>query len=195
MDIILSKEPVDFLDSELLITGFFQDEKPLRGTAGWIDWRLNGRLSRFLIEKRLTGVWEERILIPSEGRISARLILLLGLGSFKDYTYLFVREIVSHLLVLIRPLKATSLTFSLPYGEEYGVDCDKLTAVVLESIADHLDQYPSDRPWIEPLTLLLGEGEERFSEILFGVQAALPVLKDRFPVRMLTPSEPKKSTR
>lgn len=193
MDIILSKEPVDFLDSELLITGFFQDEKPLRGTAGWIDWRLYGRLSRFLIEKRLTGGWEERILIPSEGRVGARLILLIGLGSLKDYSYLFVREIVSHLLDLIHPLKAHSLTFSLPYGEEYGVACDKLTAVVLESIADHLDQHPSYRPWIEPLTLLFGEGKERFSEILFGVQAALPVLKDRFPVRMLTPSEPKKS--
>jgi len=194
MDIILSKEPVDLIDSELLITGFFQDEKPLRGTAGWIDWRLNGRLSRFLIEERLTGAWQERILIPSERRLSARLILLIGLGSFRDYSYLFVREIVSYLMNLIRPLRATSLTFSLPYGEDYGVACDKLTAVLLESIADHLDQHPSDRSWIEPLNLLFGEGEERFSEILFGVQAALPVLKDRFPVRMLTPSEPKNLT-
>ena len=189
MDIIISKEFVDLQESDLLITALFQDEMPLRGSIGWVDWRLNGRLSRLLIENRLKGEWGERMLIPSEGRISARLILLFGLGEVKGYSYLSVREIVPFITETLKNLKASRLCFSLPFDEEYNVDCGKLTEVLLEEITDHLDRYPSDREWIENLTISLGEGEGRFSEILYGVKTAKSILKDRLQIRILTPSE------
>ena len=80
MDVILSKERVDVQECDVLVTGFFKDERPLKGSSGWIDWRLNGMLSRFLMEKKLTGDWKETTLIPSQGRVMPRMILLLGLG-------------------------------------------------------------------------------------------------------------------
>lgn len=189
MDIIISKDPVDLQESDLLVTGFFQDERPLRGTAGWIDWRLNGRVSFFLIENRLKGEWRERTLIPSEGRVSSRLILLLGLGSVREYSSLSVRDVVPFIVETLKNLKASHICFSLPYGEEYHVDCGKLIEVLLERIADYLDQHPQDREWMEHLTLSFGEGEERFSEILFGVQTAKSIVKEGLPIRILTPSE------
>jgi len=189
MDIIISKEPVDLQESDLLITTFFQDERPLRGSIGWVDWRLNGMVSRLLTENKLKGEWGERILIPSEGRISPRLILLFGLGEVREYSYLSVREIVPFITEILKNLKASRLCFSLPFGEEYNVDCGKLTEVLIEGITDRLDPYPSDREWIENLTLSFGEGEERFSEILYGVQTAKSILKDRLQIRILTPSE------
>jgi len=194
MDVILSQELVDLQESDLLVSGFFQDEKPFRGSTGWIDWRLNGRLSRFLIQNRFSGEWMERVLIPSEGRIASRLILLLGLGRIREYSYLVVRELVASILDVIKNLKASHLSFSLPYGEEYKVDCDKLTAVLIESLVDRLDRHPSDREWIENLTLSFGEGEERFSDILFGAQTARALLKDRLRIRLLTPSNPQDKT-
>jgi hypothetical protein len=62
MDVILSPERIDIQECDVLVTGFFSDERPLRGSTGWIDWRLNGILSRLLIEKRLTGGWKETTL-------------------------------------------------------------------------------------------------------------------------------------
>ena len=189
MDVIISKESIDLQETDLLITGLFQDERPLRGSIGWIDWRLNGMLSRFLIENRLTGEWRERTLIPSQDRVSPKVILLFGLGKVKEYSYLSVREVVPFVVETLKNLRAFNLCFSLPYGNEYNVDCGKLTEVLLEGLLDGLDQYPSDRKWIESLTLFFGEGEERFSEILLGVQTAKSILKDRLPIRILTPSE------
>lgn len=189
MDIIISKEAVDLQESNLLVAAFFKDERPLRGSIGWIDWRLNGILSRLLIENKLKGEWREKLLIPSEGRISPRLILLFGLGEVRGYSYLTVREIVPFIMGTLKNLKASHLCFSLPFGEEYNVDCGKLTAVLLEGMTDRLDQYPSDREWVENLTLSFGEGEERFSEILYGVQTAKSILKERLHIRILTPSE------
>ncbi len=191
MDVIISPEEVDFQECDVLVSGLFHDEKPLRGSCGWIDWRLNGRISHFLEEKRLTGDWGEITLIPSQGRLIPPFILLFGLGSVKEYSYLRVREIISHLLNPLKKLHTSQICFSLPHHEDYHVDCGKLAEVVLEGIADCLDlnQYASDQAWIGNLKLFFGEGEERFSEILLGVKTAKLILEDRLSIRIFTPSE------
>lgn len=193
MNVILSKEWVDTQECDILVTGFFQDERPLKGSSGWIDWRLNGMLSHFLIENKLTGDWKETTLIPSQGRVTPRLILLLGLGNVKEYSYLRLRELFSGLLETLKKLNASNICLSLPYEESYNVDCGKLAEVLIEGIADCLDlsQDPIDKKWIKGLRLFFAEGEERFTEILLGVQTAKSILGDRLHIRIFVPSEGK----
>ena len=191
MDIVISTERVDVQECDLLVTGFFQDERPLKGSSGWIDWRLNGTVSRFLIEKRLTGHWPETLLIPSQGRIRAPMILLFGLGKVREYSYLRLREIFPDLLGTIKKLKASTICFSFPCEERYGVDCGKLVEVLIEGIADCLDQdrYSFDPVWVKGLSLFFAEGAERFPEILWGVKTAQSILDERLKIRIFTPSE------
>lgn len=191
MDVILSTEKTDVQECDVLVTGFFQDERPLKGASGWMDWRLNGMLSRFLIEKRLTGDWQEKILIPSQGRVMPRMILLLGLGKVKEYSYLRLRELSPYLLEILKKLNTSSICLSLPYEEDYNVDCGKLIEVLIEGIGDCLDleQYSFDQEWIKGLRLFFAEGEERFPEILLGVQTAQSILENRLKIRIFTPSE------
>jgi len=190
MDIILSTEEIDVQECDVLVTGFFQDERPLKGSSGWMDWRLNGMLSRFLIEKRLTGDWQETTLIPSQGRVMPRMILLLGLGKVKEYSYLRLRELSPYLLETLKKLNTSNLCLSLPYEESYNVDCGKLVEVLMEGIADclDLDQYSFNQEWIRGLRLFFAEGEERFPEILLGVQTAQSILEDRLKIRIFAPS-------
>jgi hypothetical protein len=190
MDVILSTEEIDVQECDVLVTGFFQDERPLKGSSGWMDWRLNGMLSRFLIEKRLTGDWQETTLIPSQGRVMPRMILLLGLGKVKEYSYLRLRELSPYLLETLKKLNTSNLCLSLPYEESYNVDCGKLVEVLIEGIADclDLDQYSFNQEWIRGLRLFFAEGEERFPEILLGVQTAQSILEDRLKIRIFAPS-------
>jgi len=191
MDVILSTEAIDLQECDVLVTGFFQDERPLRGASGWMDWRLNGVLSRFLIEKRLTGDWQEATLIPSQGRVMSRMILLLGLGKIRKYSYLRLRELSPYLLETLKKLNTSNVCLSLPYEESYNVDCGKLAEVLIEGIADclDLDQYSFNQEWIKSLRLFFAEGEERFPEILLGVQTAQSILEDRLKIRIFAPSE------
>jgi len=191
MDVILSTEAIDLQECDVLVTGFFQDERPLRGSSGWMDWRLNGMLSRFLIEKRLTGDWQETTLIPSQRRVLPRMILLLGLGRVREYSYLRLRELSPFLLETLKKLNTSNVCLSLPYEESYNVDCGKLAEVLIEGIADclDLDQYSFNQEWIKGLRLFFAEGEERFSEILLGVQTAQSILEDRLKIRIFAPSE------
>ena len=191
MDVILSKERVDVQECDVLVTGFFKDEKPLKGSSGWIDWRLNGMLSRFLMEKKLTGDWEETTLIPSQGRIKPRMILFLGLGEVKEYSYPRLRELSPHLLETLKKLDASNVCLSLPYEESTHVDCGKLAEILIEGIADCLDLsgYPFNEGWIKNLRLYFAEGEENFFEILLGVQTAKSILEERIQIRIFSPSE------
>ena len=190
MDVILSTERIDVQECDVLVTGFFQDERPLKGSSGWIDWRLNGMLSRFLIRKRLTGEWQETTLIPSQGRVMPRMVLLLGLGKVKEYSYLRIRELSPYLLETLKKLNTSNVCLSLPYEESYNVDCGKLVEVLIEGIADclDLDQYSFNPVWIKGLRLFLAEGEEQFAEILLGVRTAQSILEERLKIRIFAPS-------
>jgi hypothetical protein len=191
MDVILAKDRVDSQECDVLVTGFFKDERPLKGSSGWIDWRFNGMLSQFLIEKKLTGDWKETTLIPSQGRIVPRMILLFGLGEVKEYSYLRLRELSPYLLETLKKLGALDVCVSFPYEESYNVHCGKLAEVVIEGIADCLDLigYRFNQEWIKDLRLNFAEGEENFFEILLGVQTAKSILEERIPIRIFVPSE------
>jgi hypothetical protein len=190
MDVILSTEGVDLQECDVLAIGFFQDERPLKGSSGWIDWRLNGMLSHFLIENRLTGDWRETTLIPSKGRVIPQMILLVGLGRVRDYSYLRLRELSPHLLETLKNLNTSNICLSLPSEERYNVDCGKLAEVFIEGIADCLDtdQSPLNEEWLKGLKLIFSIEEERFPDILLGIQTAQSILKDRLKIRIFAPS-------
>jgi len=190
MEVILSTRQVDVQESEILVTGFFEDERPLRGSSGWVDWRLNGRISRCLIEKRLVGSWKETTLIPSHGRILPSFILWVGLGKVKEYSYPRLRELFPYLLGTLKKLNVSKICFSLPEDAEHQVESGKLAEVLLEGIADMMDETDASERgvWVKGLQLLFADGEDRYSEILLGVQTAQSILEDRLSIQILFPS-------
>jgi hypothetical protein len=191
MDIILSKEKVDAQECDVLVTGFFRDERPLKGSSGWIDWRFNGMLSQFLMDRKLTGDWKEATLIPSQERILPRMILLVGLGEVEKYDPLRLRKLSPHLLDTLRKLGPLSACLSFPYGESYHVDCKEIVESVILGIGDGLEDQkpPLEEGWIRKLRLYFAEGEEYFQEVLSGVQAARSMLGERIQIEISTPSE------
>ena len=87
MQLNLSTENPDLPKHKCLALGVFADERPPRGICGFIDWRLNGLISREIFQGRIGGAFEEKIIIPFPGRIGAEMLLLFGLGSVSDITY------------------------------------------------------------------------------------------------------------
>jgi hypothetical protein len=57
-----------------------QDERPLRGDAGRIDWRLCGRISEQLSSGYVSGVAGETVLLPAGRPLRAPRLLLVGVG-------------------------------------------------------------------------------------------------------------------
>jgi hypothetical protein len=73
--------PVERTRADVVVVFFFDSDRPLRGGAGRVDWRLCGQLSQLIVAGKLTGAPGEAVLMPTAGGLAAPLLVGLGLGS------------------------------------------------------------------------------------------------------------------
>jgi hypothetical protein len=76
----LTLDALDPLPVDTVCLFVSEDERPLGGAAGFVDWRLCGQLSRLLVDGFFKGTRGESLLLPSNGRIGAPRLMVLGLG-------------------------------------------------------------------------------------------------------------------
>ena len=88
----LTPRPLERVDSEIAVAGFFRDERPLRGGAARADWRLCGGISRRILDGDLSGESGEALLIGCGRALRAPRLLLLGLGARADFDSLRVSD-------------------------------------------------------------------------------------------------------
>jgi hypothetical protein len=68
------------LETDAMIVGFHEDVRPLKGTAGALDWLLCGALSHLIIDNKIRGAIGDVALLTTKGKIPATKIFLVGLG-------------------------------------------------------------------------------------------------------------------
>lgn len=76
-----SLSALDSMNVDALVLVVHPDEKPLRGTAGFADWRLNGWLSSLRASDAFAAEDGEVMLASSNGRIAAKRIFAFGTGT------------------------------------------------------------------------------------------------------------------
>jgi hypothetical protein len=88
----------DRLEGEVAAALFFADQRPLSGSAGLLDWRLNGLLTNLLHSGRVTGDLGERLLVPANGKIAASRVLFLGAGRSEGLQAAYYRQLLRQLI-------------------------------------------------------------------------------------------------
>ena len=79
-------EGLDSLKLESLAVFVFQDVRPLRGVAGYIDWRLCGALSRLIMAEHFGGRRSEHVLMPVTGTLNIERLFIFGLGPLRTFS-------------------------------------------------------------------------------------------------------------
>jgi len=92
MQIKVTTESLDRLPHECLVLGFFSDERPPKGNGGFVDWRLNGLVSRLIADGKISGAFSERVLLESQQRLPLQKIVLFGLGKRRELSYETLRD-------------------------------------------------------------------------------------------------------
>ncbi len=72
--------PVSAAPADTCLVPVPEDERPLRGDAGWIDWRLCGRISEQLSSGYVSGKSGEAALLPAGPPLGVGRVLLVGVG-------------------------------------------------------------------------------------------------------------------
>ena len=134
---------------ELLALPFFVDERPLRGAAGLVDWRLCGRLSRLLLGARVAGTFGESTLLPPSRRLPFTKLLLYGLGPSERFDEARYKEAVSGIRQVAARLGVLRYALALPGRSTGMIMARRALELWLESAEPPAD--PRTEVWlVEP---------------------------------------------
>ena len=105
--------PIERTSAFVAISGFAEEEIPLRGLAGRLDWLLGGEASRLILEGRLDGSWRSQALLASRGRLGARYVLFAGLGKIRGLRLSVLSARMADLLGRLARTSAHSLALPI----------------------------------------------------------------------------------
>jgi hypothetical protein len=125
---------LDTTGAELLACAIWQDERPMRGVAGLLDWRLAGALSQLGRRGLLIGELGEVVFVPGRPRLAFEKLLVFGLGARSGFGEGTFRRVVSHLLRALEGLRVRRAVVELPGRGDGILDAERACELVLECI-------------------------------------------------------------
>ncbi|PIE05602.1 MAG: leucyl aminopeptidase [Sorangium cellulosum] len=131
---------LDTVGGEVLACCMFDDERPVSGTAGLVDWRLAARLSRRIQEGHFQGLRGEVALIPGKPRLPFEKILLFGLGPKDEFDEEVFLEVVHHMLDTLSGLKVRMAVVERPGRHIDLVDALRGVDLILQACERYEDQ-------------------------------------------------------
>jgi hypothetical protein len=125
---------LDAAHAELIACGVWEDERPMGGLAGLLDWRLAGKLSRLSRDGFLSGARGEVLFVPGRPRLPFDKVLVFGCGpraAFDDEAF---RTIMKKLTESLEGLRIRRAVVELPGRAGDAIDPERATEIVLEYI-------------------------------------------------------------
>ncbi len=107
-------QSLDELQTEIIVLPFFSDERPLRGAAGLIDWRLCGALTRKLMAGYLDGSFGEKALVTGPPKLRSEGLLLVGLGESTAFDTRVAHEACALIAEALTEAKVSTAALVLP---------------------------------------------------------------------------------
>jgi len=108
-------DALEGVDALCLFLG--EDERPLEGLAGFVDWRLCGALSRLLLQGFFTGKKDDQLLLPAEGRLTLARIFVVGVGRAQKLDPVHLGEALTAAGEMLRKAGMRSVALPIPEGD------------------------------------------------------------------------------
>lgn len=105
---------LDEMSADALVCGVWSDERPFRGLAGLVDWRLAGRLSRLAQRGLITGALGEALCTPGRPRLPFDKVIVIGLGERAAFSTAEYEAALRRVLAMARDLLVRRLALELP---------------------------------------------------------------------------------
>jgi hypothetical protein len=127
---------LDDTPAEVCACGMWQDERPLRGLAGLLDWRLAGRVSRLARQSFAVGTMAEVVCIQGRPRLPFEKVLFIGCGPTAGFDDARFREAATVLLRTLEGLKVRRAVVELPGRGRDAIAPERAAEIVLEIARD-----------------------------------------------------------
>ncbi|HOO90423.1 MAG TPA: M17 family peptidase N-terminal domain-containing protein [Syntrophales bacterium] len=181
MKINVSSESLDVAAYDGLVLGFFSDERPPRGYCGFADWRLNGLISKLIVEGKITGAFMEKTLIFPNHRIPSSKLFLVGLGDSNYLTYEKLYTAGSTISRTLSDAECTDVAFDIPGSSRCKLDVSKMAVAIVSGLFDCGDRKQGHQ--ISEVVVL---SDKRYcDEVVLGMHEFKVSMKNRIAVDVI----------
>jgi len=134
LELALFPGPLAEAPAETLAVAIPEDERPLGGHAGFVDWRLGGALSRQIRSGFVSGAVGEAVLLPAQRPLIADRILLFGVGPAESPGRVLQRAfaVAAEKLLSLRSPRAT---LALPRAVQFELDGEFLLRGCIQALS------------------------------------------------------------
>jgi hypothetical protein len=144
---------LDLITTEILVVPVGEGDRPPRGTAGLVDYRLGGAISRLIADSSLSGTLGQIHLVSGRPRLSFDRVLLLGEGRAEEMNAQVYRGALEQLLATLQHLGARRAVVELPGRRNGAIDTEQAVEILLELTAGN--------PWFDTWTLIESPSAQR----------------------------------
>lgn len=137
MKLNLTSQPIDKIPTEIVVLTHYQDDVPFKSELGLLDWRINGRLSRFIQDKHYVGKAKELLLMPSEKRLNAPEVMILGLGLKEGFQQDHIGQVIDFMLQTLDNKKHTQICCSLHQMIPSEFEWRNAVRLLVSKLSDH----------------------------------------------------------
>ena len=113
---------LDSVHADVVVVLLPEDERPLRGVAGLIDWRGGGRVSEAITSAFATGSAGETLLLPGAGMFPAEKFVLCGAGPRETFDGAALDAFVESALTSVAGLLVSRVAVEFPRPPAGAVD-------------------------------------------------------------------------
>lgn len=171
LEVALFPESVIRAPCDTLVVPVPSDERPLRGDAGWVDWRVCGAISRQLAGGFVAGTRGEAVLLPAPPPLQAARILIVGLGRGSQLEGRALQRAFCVIAEKLIDLRTELALLALPGAVDLRLDADLLVKGFLQAL--------SSCPSSTALRLGVASAQERAEALESAVSAAAPEAQRR----------------
>lgn len=115
------KQSADHLPGGSVVALYFVDQKPLDGPAAVLDWRLNGQLTRMILDGEVHGRAGEHVLLQGNGKVKADWVLFVGGGKWQGLCEETHASLIRHMLMVAQKAGFDDLSLALSLHDEFDV--------------------------------------------------------------------------
>jgi len=114
----LQLRDIGLLQCESISMFIFKDIIPLKGLEGFIDWRLGGMISKFLINGVISAEEGKNFLYPPRPKLRARKLFGFGMGESKKYNPDKIEQSLTDIFHVLGRADVHSTALMLPLRSE-----------------------------------------------------------------------------
>jgi hypothetical protein len=122
--------------AEVIACAVWSDERPMRGLAGLLDWRLAGRVSQLAKEQFVTGSVGEVLCLQGKPRLPFDKVILVGLGARSAFDETAYGRALDVLLRTLEGLHVRRAVVELPGRAGDRIAPERAAELVLDATRD-----------------------------------------------------------